>query len=82
MSEVFRFGQLRHEKWSFPNTRGERTSSEIHAARYRNEPLYHAASCAEALDYLIYGCPTTALAVKKLRMIRAAAQRPEEEPNG
>ena len=79
MSEVFRFGDTPDERWSFPNTRGEKTSDQIHGARYGERPLFYVASCAEALDYLIYGCPTTEMAVAKLRTVRGAARA---EPEG
>ncbi len=65
------------QRWSMPDPRQKRVSDANRAARYGE--LSHSdglilASVASAFAYLIHDCPTTKLAIEKLRMMRAAVR--------
>lgn len=63
------------EQWSFPDMASVQMCDAAYAARYPapgQPPNYDVASMAEALFYLTVDCPTTELAIKKLRAVRAA----------
>lgn len=63
------------ERWSAPDPTHEKMRDARHAARYPlspYQPNYNCASQAETYEYLVNTCPTTELAVAKLRMIRRA----------
>ena len=63
------------ERWSFTDPTSERMDEARHAARYpapNVAPQYAVAEQADDLAYLLADCPTTKLAVAKLRQIRRA----------
>ena len=63
------------ERWSFTDPTSERMDEARHAARYPVPgvaPQYAVAEQADDLAYLLHVCPTTELAVAKLRQIRRA----------
>jgi hypothetical protein len=61
--------------WSFPDPTSERASEGRHQARYGEPRNFAVAELADALVYLVVECPTTAMAVEKLRAIRKAVNR-------
>ena len=63
------------ERWSFTDPTSNQAEADRHAARYPVPgvaPQYGVAGQADDLAYLLADCPTTKLAVAKLRQIRRA----------
>ena len=64
--------------WSWPDTNSESIANAAWKARYGTpdkKDLMLLATTVSALHYLMVECPTTEIAIKKVRMIRREARK-------
>lgn len=82
-----RFGEG-SERWSAPDPQDDERGEAMHAARYdlagmTQTQAFQLAEMAEAYCYLLATCPTTALAIEKVREIRRTVREaPPSEDTG
>lgn len=82
-----RFGEG-SERWSAPDPQDDERGEAMHAARYNFASLtqtqaYQLAEMADAYVYLLVTCPTTEMAIEKVREIRRAVREaPPSEDTG
>lgn len=70
-------------RWSVPDVGSQAVSDAAWKARYAMDALtqtecFHLAECVNLLQYLFCDCPTTAIAVEKVRAVRRAMREQEE----
>jgi len=69
------------ERWSAPDPTAQVFEDGRHRARYPlpgEKPNYQVAELADIYAYLVAGCPTTKLAIEKLRAIRKAIREDDD----
>lgn len=64
-------------RWSFPDVLSDAIGESAWTARYAMNKLtqtdcYRLAECVNAMQYLLGSCPTTEMAVQKIRDLRRA----------
>lgn len=73
-------------RWQFPDVTADRYQEAAWKARYEMARLtqtdcFALAEAVNVLTYILFDCPTTGLAVEKLRKVRAAIAARSKEPS-
>jgi len=75
------------ERWQIPDPESDALHDAMHTARYNlksltQEEAYRLCEVASAYVYLLAECPTTTMAIEKVRTIRAAVKAPPDGARG